>query len=143
VGLAGALFSAVLAACAEAQPPGPLPLVIGGDTVLLAVGARILDVRVQRRVDGVEFDPAVVAARPGDVLRFTAGDTQGHAIAFDGARLGAGVRDFLERTGQLRGPPLPDPGTSWIVSLDGAPPGIYPFRCLTHGVGGVLRVEPP
>ena len=48
---------------------------------------------------------------------------------------------FLESSGQLRGPPLLTEDASWIVSLEGAPPGDYPFRCLTHGAAGSLTVS--
>jgi plastocyanin len=74
-------------------------------------------------------------------VRFTVLDHRTHAIAFVADSLGAQARTFLERTGQLRGPPLVSEGASWVVVLDGAPPGRYPFLCRSHDVRGVLTIS--
>lgn len=119
---------------------GPRVLELLNDTIQLADSVRLVEVRVERSADG-DFEPASIEVRSGDVIRFTAADRGGHAIAFDGARLDAVAREFLERTGQLRSPPLITADAAWIITLDGAPPGQYPFRCTTHGAGGMLLVS--
>jgi plastocyanin len=118
---------------------GPRVLELAHDTIRLEAGVRLVEVGVRRQQDG-EFDPAAVEARVGDYVRFTAQDRAGHAIAFQGAGLNAATREFLERTGQLRGPPLITNDASWVITLEGAPAGDYPFHCTTHNVAGRLSV---
>lgn len=144
-GLAGAIFFATclaFAGCGEDAPPAPRVLALGSDTVVLADSIGLVEVRVGRIDDGDNvIEPAEAEARVGDVVRFTSADRGGHALAFDGTALDPAARDFLERTGQLRGPPLLEPGAVWVVSLEGAPPGRYPFTCATHGLRGTLTVR--
>jgi plastocyanin len=118
---------------------GPRVIELTNDTIRLEAGVRVLDVRVQR-AQGGEFEPASGAVRQGDVVRFTAHDNGGHAIAFDGSALAPDVLEYLERTGQLRSPPLIASGSAWIIKLDDAPAGSYPFRCATHDVAGSITV---
>jgi plastocyanin len=86
--------------------------------------------------------PLHVQAEPGDAVRFTSEDHRTHAMAFHADRLTGPVRDYLERTDQLRGPPLVNRGAAWVVVLEGAPPGRYPFFCRTHDAHGLLIVGP-
>lgn len=142
---AGVLFVACLAgACLgeAADRDEPVVLELEGRTVQLAPGERVVEIDVARGAAGREFEPASAAASPGDVIRFTARDGHNHAVAFDGTALDTAALTFLEETRQLRGPPLVKDGASWIVSLDGAPPGDYSYVCLTHGGRGVLTVAP-
>jgi plastocyanin len=130
----------VIAACERApEDAGPRVLELAHDTILLADGVSLIDVTARREQDG-DFDPATAEANTGDVVRFTAGDAGGHAIVFDGAALTEAAREYLERTGQLRSPPLIASGSAWVITLDGAPPGEYPFRCSTHNGSGRLTV---
>src|SRR5690606_16119143 len=99
-------------------------------------------IEVGRRDDGAHrFEPATASAAPGDIVRFASLDNGSHAIAFDAPALSADARDFLERTGQLRSPPLMVTGAAWVVNLEGAPPGQYPFTCATHGERGSLTID--
>lgn len=133
-----------LAACEGAGIGGEDPpvLELGDETVQLEEGTALVDFRLAATGRNAGITPDTAGARPGDVVRFTAGDETTHAVAFDEAALSSEARAFLERTGQLRGPPLVDKGTSWVVSLEGAPPGEYPFVCLAHQTRGRLRVRP-
>jgi plastocyanin len=119
---------------------GPRVLELDHDTIRLAGGVRLIDVAVRRQADG-NFDPAHVEARQGDVVRFTAADRAGHAIVFVGAGMTADASAFLERTGQMRSPPLITEGSSWVITLEDAPAGEYPFHCTTHDVRGRLTVS--
>ena len=138
---AGALFFLVLAACDRTGgvDEGPRVLELTHDTIQLPDSVRLIDVKVRRDTSG-DFEPASVQVKQNDMVRFTAADRAGHAIAFDGAVLTADVREYLERTGQLRGPPLITTDAAWVITLDGAPAGLYPFRCVTHDLGGTLTV---
>lgn len=141
---AGLLFLAcatVLGAC-EPPAPGQGPeLELEDGAVRLEPGARVHEILVSGGGAG-EFEPASIRAHPGDVVRFTAGDARTHALVFRSAELAVAVREFLDASYQLRGPPLISPGTAWVVSLAEAPLGSYPFTCLTHGGEGVVSVEP-
>jgi len=132
-----------IAACDRAGvPERPPVLELGAVVAELPPGARIHDVRVGGAAPAAEFDPDTVRARPGDVISFTSAAAGTHAIAFDAPALAPDAGAFLSGTRQLRGPPLISAGATWVVSLDGAPPGTYPFHCITHGARGVLIVGP-
>lgn len=104
-------------------------------------GVAVLDVRLRQTPAGGAVEPDTVRAHPGDVVRFIAADARGYAVAFDTAGLAPDAREFLERTGQLRGPPLVSAGAVWVVSLEGAPSGTYAFRSLTADAQGLLLVQ--
>jgi len=118
-------------------PPTPSVLVVDGDTIILAAGARIMEVSV--RAGGAEFDPDSMQLQSGDVIRFTAQDRGPHAIVFEEAETDAAGQAFLEATGQSRGVPLLSQDAAWVVSLMEAPGGRYTVRCLTHGA--VARID--
>jgi len=122
----------------QLQPPAELEL--EDRTVLLERGAELHDIRLHSPSTGDPVQPDSVDARPGDALRFMAADAMTHAIAFDESMLSSEQREFLESTRQLRSPPLLATGSTWVVSLDGAPIGRYPFRSLTHDARGVVIV---
>lgn len=133
----------LLAAACDRVPgrgdDGPRVLELAHDTIRLPAGTRLVDIEVRREASG-EFHPAAAQARVGDYVRFTAGDHAGHAIAFLAASTDPAVVAWLDQTAQLRGPPLISSGSSWVITLDGAPPGEYPFHCTTHNVAGRLNV---
>lgn len=136
-----AVLMALATGACDAVPgtDGPRVLELANDTIQLADGVTLVDVIVRRSAEG-DFDPAAAEASQGDVVRFVADDNGGHAIVFESTALGPEGRDYLERTGQMRSPPLITSGSSWVITLDGAPAGDYPFRCTTHGESGRLSV---
>lgn len=138
----GALLSALgllCAGCEQVTPGATIEL----DTaeVQLERGARLHDVRVGGAAATDTLDPTRIRARPGDAVRFIIDDHRTHALAFDAERLAPEGRAFLERTNQLRGPPLVTRGSAWIILLEEAPPGRYPFVCRAHGARGTVTVE--
>ena len=136
------VLCAWFAACADGageSAQAPTVLLLGTDTVALERGARVTDILLTAKPGGTEFEPAQVEARPGDVLRFSAGDGGPHALVFDDRLTAVEAMTFLAATGQLRGLPLLERGAAWIVSLAGAPHGRYVVRCLTHG--GEIRIQ--
>lgn len=145
--LATALFGTFLLlgslACDEVVPDRPAELELDdGRTVELPAGAQIHAVRVGQGPSGAEqFIPDTVRARPGDVVRFIAGDRASHAVVFQENLLSPDALSYLEDTGRLRGPPLISRETSWVVGLEDAPAGLYPFLCTVHAVDGVMIVE--
>lgn len=135
------LWAPLAGACDRPAEESPATLELEHDTIQLAPGVHLVAVAVMTRQDGGEFDPETIPARTGDVVRFTAGDARMHAVAFSADALPPDARAFLERSGQLRGPPMVTAGTQWVIDLDGAPPGTYPLTCTTHGARGRLVVR--
>ncbi len=139
------LLGAALAACGG-ERHGPAAarhrLPLGSDTLDLGADVTVHEVRLGGEPSGPGIHPDTVTARPGDVLRFVAADARGYAIAFGDTSLPAAARAFLERTRQLRGPPLITTGASWVVTLKDAPAGAYPFRSLTRDAAGLVLVQP-
>lgn len=116
----------------------------GGDTIELDSGQLSIpgtahDVRISGAGAIDSIAPATIEAEPGDAVRFIT-DRRPHALTFTAESLAGPVREFLERTGQLRGPPLVNEGASWVVVLNDAPPGRYPFHCRSHDARGELIV---
>lgn len=108
--------------------------------VQLGRGTGLHDVRISGVADTDSVAPVELHVRPGDVVRFTIDDHRTHAIGFDVARLEPLIREYLDRTNQLRSPPLVNRGAAWVVALEDAPPGRYPFLCRSHGARGMLVV---
>ncbi len=138
------VFSLALLLLAGCDVVGrPATLELDGIAVQLERGARVHDVTVMSAGPTDSIAPATVQAAPGDAIRFVTGDHRTHSIGFDLEFVDPMVREYLERTSQLRGPPLVNRGSAWIVVLEGAPPGRYPFLCRTHGTRGILLVQDP
>lgn len=141
LGLVALLLPALVGCGGGEDPPEPRVLVLGEDTIVLPDSIGLVIFEVGRRQDGVtRFEPETAQAAPGDVVRFVSLDNGAHAIAFDAPALPPGARAYLERSGQLRSPPLLTADAAWVVNLEGAPPGPYPFSCATHGERGTVTV---
>jgi plastocyanin len=110
--------------------------------VQLERGATVHEVVLGGGADQDTIAPARLMARQGDAVRFVTADHRMHAVAFDAERLEPDIRDYLHQSNQLRGPPLVTRGGAWVVVLEGAPPGAYPFLCRPHGTRGLLVIEP-
>lgn len=135
------LFAALLLTFAACDAPtGGTELELDERTIQLDPGTEVHEVLLRVEDGRAALAPDTVRARPGDVIRFVATGAGGHAVVFDRGRLAPDVRAYLERTDQLRGPPLVHEGAGWIVSLEAAPAGRYPFICLPHHTRGLLRV---
>lgn len=136
----GVLLSAILALTGCDAIGGGATIQLDSAEVSLPSGAELHDVAIGGAGASDSIAPTSVSASPGDAVRFTVRDHRTHAVIFDPDSLPGPAREFLERTGQLRGPPLVNEGTAWVVSLADAPPGRYPFVCLSHGARGVIAV---
>lgn len=126
-------------ACDRVEPAETLRLDTTEVTLAPGVAVHAVWIGGAGAVDSIR--PARVDATVDDVLRFVAADHRTHALMFRPESLSTGALEFLERTAQLRGPPLVSEGTSWVVSLEGAPPGRYPFFCRTHDAEAVIMVD--
>ena len=135
------LLLAVAAACSQdGEPSRDVVRLQEGNEIQLPEGSRRHDVRLEGVGAQEELTPSSVDARPGDAVAFVAADAITHSVVFLADRLDSAQVAFLESGDQLRGPPLLAEGSSWIVTLNGAPPGDYLFACALHGGQGVIRV---
>ncbi len=139
----GLLPVCLLAGCGEPPPPpfdyeASLRLELGIDA-----GTPIHRVTLGGRGSDDRVVPLRVEAAPGDVLHVLSADLRIQTFSFDLEALDADQQGFLERSSQVGSPPLTDPGSRWVVSLEGAPEGEYPFIVLGHGdpVRGAVDVR--
>lgn len=136
----GVLFSTLLALAGCDALGGGATIRLDSSEVSLP-GADVHDVDIGGAGAADSLAPAALEVRPGDAVRFVAGDHRAHAIAFLADSLPPAARAWLEESQQLRGPPLVNRGSQWIVVFEGAPPGRYPFTCLSHGARGGVTVR--
>lgn len=78
--------------------------------------------------------PTRILASPGDAVEFKTLDHRVHTLTFPLDSLSSEVRLFLEESEQTSSPPLVTQGSRFILNLENAPPGRYPF--VSHGHGG-------
>lgn len=139
---AGAFVFALLAvSCERTSEPGaqgPRTLELNGDTLQLEAGVTLHDVKV-RSTQNMDFDPAEIRAKVGDIVRFTSGDTRTHGIVIHAPTPDA--QATLNAAGQTRSPPLVAQGQAWVVSLNRLPPGRYSISCISHAGTAALTVQ--
>lgn len=129
------------AACDERVPgQAPQVLELADDTIRLSGGVRLHEITLRARAAN-SIEPARIDANAGDVLRFVASDALGYSVRFETGRMSAEATAFLDETNQLASPPLLGQGAAWVVTLDRAPAGEYPFVSAGHGPGGVVVVR--
>jgi len=117
---------------------GSRTLELSSDTVQLPAGVTLHDVTIKAS-QNVDFLPAELTAKVGDVVRFTVGDTRTHALVITAPT--AEGKTALESTGQLRSPPLVAKGQAWVVSLKNVPTGTYTISCISHAGTATLEVK--
>ncbi len=101
-------------------------------------GARVHLVRLVQRGDQYAFDPAVIHASAGDVVRFVMAGTQPESVAFDPTNASPEAADFIRARFLHHGVLLTDSGQAYDVSFADAPPGRYPFVSVPHAIHGMV-----
>lgn len=101
-------------------------------------GARVHLVRLVQRGDQYAFDPAVIRAAPGDVVRFVMAGTQPESVAFDATTATSEAAIFINANSLHHGVLLTDSGQAYDVSFTDAPPGRYPFVSVPHAIHGMV-----
>ncbi len=133
--------SSLAVACAEPAPPPNVELEDG--SVDLEPSVAVHEVALESTGGRPErMEPDFVAARAGDLVRFTSETLDSHALAFRLSRLDEAQRRFLEETGQEASAPLLERGHAWVLSLEGAPAGTYHLVCVIHEAAGRIDVAP-
>lgn len=94
---------------------------------------------------GDEPHPAFTEVDSESVVHFLSQDHSARWIRFVPDSMSPVSLRFLEERGQLTSPPLVAPGSRFVVTFQGAPPGLYPYEVQSYGVAarGTVRVLPP
>lgn len=105
---------------------------------------RVYTVTVSTGV-GERAAPDTVTADPGDFVQFLSDDHFVHEVRFELDRLSSAQRTFLVETGQDASPPLLTRGARFVLTLEDAPPGSYPYSLSGNRApgSGVLVVRDP
>jgi plastocyanin len=87
--------------------------------------------------DVYRFEPAQVAARPGEVLVFQVVSGAPHSVVYEGEGMSPGVRGAFNsampnRSGDLSSPLLTTSGAEYRMVVPQVPAGSYSFYCLPH-----------
>lgn len=109
----------------------------------LEPGDRVHVLSVGFGASGEVLDPDSVVIEPGDWVDFRTEDGSPRTVTFFPDSDPSPNRAFLEDRGLRASPPLVAPGSHWVVSFEGAPPGAYPFRVEggRDEARGVVRVS--
>jgi plastocyanin len=104
-----------------------------------AQAQRVHEIRLEANPakETFRFSPALITARPGDVLLFKAGPGVPHSIAFESGGLTEEAHEALNgamgrRTGDLSSPLLTTEGAVYRIVVPQIDPGIYVLYCLPH-----------
>lgn len=107
------------------------------------------EVRMVMEGAAARFEPAALAIRPGDRVRFVTVSGAPHNVAFDAAKVAAAARASLSagmpnQMQPLAGPFVMEAGASYTVDFAGVPAGRYEYSCMPHaamGMTGVITVR--
>lgn len=130
------LFLAPLGCNSDGEPP-PDPELEGAGALGLGRGARLHTVVLGGRGAEEHVLPERLQVRPGDAVEFVTVDHRVHRVVFDEDSLEAEVMEFLAGAGVTSSPPLTEKGSRFLLRLEGAPRGRYPF--VSYGHGGAAR----
>lgn len=97
-------------------------------------GREIHQVTIGGRGDEEHVVPPLLRVPADALVVFVTVDGRVHTVSFAEDSLDLEAALFLERTSQMRSPPLVDRGSRFVITLEGAPRGRYRFR--SRGPGG-------
>ena len=94
---------------------------------------------------GERASPDTIRVSPGDFVQFVSGDHFVHEVRFQLDALTDAQQSFLVDSGQDASPPLVRQGARFVLTLEEAPPGSYPFALEGNRApgAGVLVVRGP
>jgi hypothetical protein len=136
------LLPGMLAGCLGEGPPPTDPEL--AEALGLPPATPVHRVTLSGRGDTTRVLPSLVRVAPGALVQFVTADRRVYSVRFDLDALPPEAREFLRESRQEASPPLVQEGARFVVSLEGAPPGRYPFRVEGYGptVEGWILVDP-
>ena len=140
------LFSSLpfgLCGCGAGPDEFSDPEVEGARALGLRSGARLHQVVLGGRGTEEHLLPSRILASPGDAVEFVTVDHRVHTLFFLVDSLSSEGWDFLVSSGQEASPPLLSRGSRFLVRLEGAPLGRYPYLSRGHGgrASGVIELH--
>ena len=141
-----ALLTTVVGACTEGQvEPRNRPDSVLRDSLGLTDADRVYRVALGVESGTFTVEPSRLVVPRGVWVEFVTSDGWPRTVAFELDSLPGAAAELLRSTGQDASPPLLDPGSRFLVSFAGAPPGRYPYQVEGSGraVRGVVVVEDP
>jgi plastocyanin len=135
----------VVGGCGERFPEATDPEIEGARAMGLPSGSRLHQVLLGGRGSEEHVLPQRVSASPGDAVEFVTVDHRVHTISFLPDSLSSEALAFLTEEGRVASLPLISRGSRFLVILEGAPAGRYPFVSQGHGgkAYGVIDLRPP
>lgn len=136
------LLAPLPGSCGPGEGSPPDPELEGARALGLARGARLHRVVLGGRGSEEHVLPGRIQANRGDAVEFVTVDHRIHTVVFPRDSLTAESFRFLAESGTEASPPLPARGSRFLLRLEGAPPGRYPFLSQAHGgvAHGVIEV---
>jgi plastocyanin len=133
---------------AAAESPGPEPTPPAGGATPAGAGTTHT-VRMLGDAQGYRFEPANVAVKAGDAVKFVNVSGGPHNAAFDPAAVPDDVEPVLSKNmpdqmSPLAGKLLVNPNESYTISFAGVKAGAYNYFCSPHlamNMKGVITVE--
>lgn len=138
----GAVGLSLLMGCDRPDPPSDPEL---RAELGIADQVRIHRVLITGAADVTRLIPAYLEVEAGDLVQFQIRGHRVHQVVFEAGDLASEARSFLEDTGQLAPPPLTASEARLVLSFEGAPAGIYPYRIdgYAPSVTGQIMVRHP
>ncbi len=132
---------------AAAAPAAGTPA--SGTGTMAPITGTTHEVRMIGDAQGYRYDPANIAVKPGDGIKFIMISGGPHNVAFDPATVPATVQGQLdanisEKMGQLSSTMKMNAGETITVSFGNIPSGKYPYFCTPHlalGMKGEITVQ--
>jgi len=126
-------LSAGLGGCGGGSDHVADPELEGAQAMGLRSGSRLKSIVLGGRGSDEHVLPGRTVASPGDAVEFVTVDHRIHTVSFLRDSLSSEAWDYLVSTGQEASLPLLSRGSRFLVRLEGAPLGRYPFLSQGHG----------
>lgn len=154
------VIAAVAAACGGGEKPsqGSTTSAAAPNTTAVAppaagaaqpITGKTWDVKMLGDERGYRFDPANLAIKRGDGVRWTVVSGPPHNVTFWPDSIPPGSSGVLQgnmtlTTAQLTGPLLVNPSQTYTISFGGVSAGTYHYYCTPHlalGMRGVITIQ--
>ena len=112
-------------------------------------GATVEVKMLQDAQGNFKYEPADIAIKSGDGVKFIMVSGGPHNVAFDPAQVPANAKAQLatnmpQQVSELSSPMMMNPNENYTISFGSIPPGKYDFHCTPHlamGMRGTITVE--
>ena len=122
---------------------------VGAASLAVRRASATHEVKMIQDGDSYKFEPAEIAVKQGDEVKFVMISGGPHNVAFDPASIPEDVKEQLSakmpnQMQPLASPLLTKPNESYTISFAGIKPGKYPYFCMPHmamNMKGTITVQ--